>query len=304
MIKSINNVYSLVRPTSEAIALPIVFDSPHSGVIYPTSSNIVAPGKALKTTWDAYVDELWSSAPKAGASLLCARFPRAYIDVNRSLSDIDQGMLSKPWPGPVAPSDACKRGMGLIRRYALPNVQMYAAPLTIEEVEQRIQQYYLPYHDVLKDLTDKAHASFGNLWHVNCHSMKSVGNTMNADCGSARPDLVVSDCDGASSDPMFTEWLATQLRKLGYEVSINSPYHGGYIVRHYGRPAQRRNSVQIEINRRLYMNETTCEKSAGFEKLQQNLETLVFELAEYVKWTEKMRGWLDREKSVGCTYTQ
>ncbi|WP_334187595.1 N-formylglutamate amidohydrolase [Noviherbaspirillum sp.] len=304
MIKLINNVYSILRPTSEGMALPIVFDSPHSGVVYPTSSNIIAPGKALKTTWDAYVDELWSSAPRAGASLLCARFPRAYIDVNRSLLDIDQELLSKPWPGPVTPSDACKRGMGLIRRFALPNVPMYAEPLSIEEVKQRIQQYYLPYHEVLKDLTDKAHASFGNLWHVNCHSMKSVGNAMNSDCGASRPDMVVSDCDGTSSDPMFTDWAATQLRKLGYQVSVNSPYHGGHIVRQYGVPAQRRNSIQIEINRSLYLNETTYEKSDGFETLQQNLEAFVDELSKYVRWTDKMRGWLQREKNVGCTYLQ
>jgi N-formylglutamate deformylase len=286
------------------MALPIVFDSPHSGVIYPTGSDIVAHGKALKTTWDAYVDELWSSAPLAGASLLCARFPRAYVDANRSLLDIDQELLSKPWPGPVSPSDACKRGMGLIRRYALPGVPMYAEPLSIEEVNRRIQQYFLPYHEVLQSLTDKAHAIFGNSWHINCHSMKSVGNAMNANCGAGRPDMVVSDGDGTSSDPMFTEWAATQLRKLGYQVSINSPYHGGHIVRQYGAPVQRRNSIQIEINRRLYLNEATYEKKAGFEKLQQNLQVFVYELSEYVKWTDKMRGWLDREKNVGCTYIQ
>lgn len=285
MIKLINNVYSLLRPTKGVMALPIVFDSPHSGTMYPINSGIVAPADALKSTWDAFVDELWGAAPDAGAALLAARFPRAYIDVNRHPADIDSELLDGPWPAPLEQSNAGKMGMGLIRRFALPNVPMYDGPLPVAEVTQRIRQYYEPYHEVLQSLMDQAHESFGSVWHIDCHSMKSVGNAMNVDAGNARPDMVVSDCDGTSCDPSFTEWVAGQLGKSGYKVSINSPYHGGHIVRQYGAPARGRHSVQIEINRSLYMNETTFEKHEGFEKLQRNLGVFVFELAEYVRWT-------------------
>lgn len=283
MIKLINNVFSLIHSARNTLELPIVFDSPHSGTVYPTNSGIVAPAMALKTTWDAYVDELWAAAPDAGAALLAARFPRAYIDTNRSSDDIDPELLATPWDGQLAPSDACKRGMGLIRRYALPNVPMYAERLPVNEVRERISRYYEPYHTLLSDLLNSAHSAHGTVWHINCHSMKSVGNAMNVDSGSGRPDMVVSDYNGTTCDTGFTEWTAGQLRKFGYSVSINDPYQGGYIVRRYGRPDEGRNSIQIEINRRLYMNEASFEKNEGFEKLKENLDSFVFELAGYVK---------------------
>lgn len=290
MIKLINNVYSLIHPTRKTLDLPIVFDSPHSGTVYPTNTGIVAPGAALKTTWDAYVDELWAAAPEAGAALLAARFPRAYIDANRSPDDIDPEMLATPWEGPLSPSDSCMRGMGLIRRYALPNVPMYAEPVAVSEVRQRISRYYEPYHTVLRSLLDLAHSCYGAAWHVNCHSMKSVGNAMNADSGSGRPDMVVSDYNGTTCDAEFTAWTAGLLRKMGYTVSINDPYQGGYIVRRYGQPDEGRNSIQIEINRRLYMNEASFEKSEGFDRLKENLDSFVFELANYVKRHGQIRG--------------
>lgn len=282
MIKSINNIYSLHKPTASGFRMPVVFDSPHSGVVYPMNSGIVAPSQALKTTWDAYVDELWDTAPRAGASLLAARFPRAYIDPNRSPQDIDPAMLSGPWPEPVSMSAACTRGMGLIRRYALPGVPMYDRLLPVAEVEQRIKCYYLPYHAALKEMLDAAHDGFGSVWHINCHSMKSVGNAMNADRGEERPDIVVSDCNGMSASSRFTEWVAEQFDLLGYRVRINSPYQGGHIVKEYGVPELRRQSVQIEIKRNLYMNEATFEKTEGFMRLKQNLGYFVSRLTEYV----------------------
>ncbi|MFC7518854.1 N-formylglutamate amidohydrolase [Herbaspirillum sp. GCM10030257] len=289
MIKQIDNVFSLLRPSAEISELPLVFDSPHSGTIYPMNSSITAPAYALKTTWDAYVDELWCAAPRAGAALLAARFPRAYLDVNRSPQDIDVEMLDGPWTGEVERSAACMRGMGLIRRYALPAVPMYAAPLPISEVVHRIQRYYEPYHAMLTQLLDQAYEKFGQVWHINCHSMKSVGNAMNEDKGESRPDMVVSDCCGTSADPKFTVWVTHTLERLGYSVKINTPYQGGYIVKQYGQPTLQRNSVQIEINRRIYMNEVTFEKTPGFDRLQRDLESFTTELASYVEEMMKVR---------------
>jgi N-formylglutamate deformylase len=280
MIKSTNHIFSLARPGVSEHYLPIVLDSPHSGTEYPINSGIVAPPAALASTCDAYVDELWSAAAANGAPLLAARFPRAYIDPNRAPNDIDQAMLDAPWPGPLAPSAACLRGMGLIRLNALPGVPMYAGKLSANEVRHRLLHYYEPYHATLAALLDDSYRRFGQVMHINCHSMKSVGNAMNADNGAVRPDIVVSDCLGQSASPELSTWIAALFGKLGYKVAINTPYQGGHIVKHYGAPASGRNSVQIEIKRSLYMDEARLEKHDGFVRLRRDLEIFVQALAD------------------------
>lgn len=282
MIKSSNQVYSITRPGMTETLLPMVVDSPHSGTLYPINNGIVAPADALKTTWDAYVDELWGAAPALGGVLLAARFPRAYIDPNRAPDDIDEAMLAGAWRTPPVPSAACRRGMGLIRLNALPGVPMYDGKLPVAEVAHRLDDYYMQYHNVLETLLDDAVHGFGAVWHINCHSMKSVGNAMNVDNGAARPDIVVSDRSGTSADPRFTAWVAAQFEQLGYRVSINTPYQGGYIVQRYGMPLADRHSVQIEIKRDVYMDEKSCEKHEGFERLQQNLASFLQAMAHYV----------------------
>jgi N-formylglutamate deformylase len=282
MIKSINQIYSILRPSTTEALFPIIVDSPHSGTLYPFNSGIVAPATALKSTWDAYVEELWGGAPELGCPLLSARFPRAYIDPNRAPNDIDAAMLEGTWPAPLEPSDACLRGMGLIRLNALPGVPMYKGKLPTAEVAHRLDHYYKRYHSVLQNLLDEAVEKSGAVWHINCHSMKSVGNAMNVDNGEERPDMVISDRNGTSANPGFTEWVATQFDKLGYRVRINVPYQGGYIVQHYGMPIRNRHSVQIEIKRGIYMNEKRCEKHDGFEKLQRDLARFLQAMKQYV----------------------
>lgn len=282
MIKSSNQVYSITRPGMTEALLPMVVDSPHSGTLYPINSGIVAPADALRTTWDAYVDELWDAAPAVGGVLLAARFPRAYIDPNRAPDDIDEAMLADAWRTPLAPSAACRRGMGLIRLNALPGVPMYDRKLQSAEVAHRLDDYYMQYHNVLETLLDEAVEKFGAVWHIDCHSMKSVGNAMNVDNGAARPDIVVSDRHGTSANPRFTEWVAVQFERLGYHVSINTPYQGGYIVQRYGMPLADRHSVQIEIRRDVYMDEKNCVKHDGFGRLQQDLASFLQALAHYV----------------------
>lgn len=265
------------------ITVPIVFDSPHSGNHFPDDAQVAAPASALSTSWDAYVDELWDIVPKVGGVLVEAGFHRTYIDVNRNRLDIDEELLDSPWPGEVKPTASSKRGMGLIRRYALPEVPMYERKLTVAEIQNRLTRYYDVYHHALKSAVDKCHAQFGHVWHIDCHSMKSVGNAMNVDSGQARPDMVVSDREGTTSSAEFTAWVADQLRAYGYRVNVNDPYKGAEIVRLYGAPEQQRHSVQIELNRSLYMRESTCQKHEGFVKLRESLRAFVLALRGYAQ---------------------
>jgi N-formylglutamate deformylase len=264
----------------ERARLPLVFDSPHSWRQWPADGTPSAASEAAVTTsWDAFVDELWGEAIAGAAPLLAARFHRAYIDANRARDDIDPAMLAAPWPGPVAPGPLSRRGMGLIRRDALPGVPMYRHLLSIEDVGGRLQRCYDPYHARLAGLIEATRARFGLCVHIDCHSMKSRGNAMNEDEGALRPDMVVSDLDGQSADAFLVRWIAAALGELGYRVQINKPYRGGELLRRHGRPALGRHSVQIELNRALYMDEARFVRHAGAARLVRDLSRFVRQLA-------------------------
>ena len=273
---------------ASASARPLVFDSPHSGRLFPADFRTVAPLDAIMTSWDGFVDELYRDVPAAGGALLAALFPRAYIDANRARDDIDQAMLDAPWPGGLRPSHKTAKGMGLIRRQALPGVPLYDRPLDVVEVQQRIERYYDPYHAALKRTLDDLYRRFACVYHVDCHSMKSVGNTMNDDPGSPRPDFVVSDRDHTTAAVGFTRFAADALADLGYHVSVNAPYKGADLIGAYADPGRHRHAIQIEINRALYMNEATFEKHDGFGRLQANLGRFVERLAAWIRRREML----------------
>ena len=227
MYKQINNVFACYQPSSPGAAVPVVIEVPHSGMLYPINSGIVAPASTLNATCDMYVDDLWYSAPAMGASMLAARFPRGYIDTDRSAEDIDETMLTGAWPALTRLSAAGSRGIGLIRKFAAPGGRMYEAPLTVSEVQHRLQYYYLVYHDRLRDLIADAHAMRRAAWHINCHSMGAVGPALDGDAGRPRPDAVVSDLHGPTANPEFTQWCVDQFQDLGFLVRKNQSPDGG-----------------------------------------------------------------------------
>jgi N-formylglutamate deformylase len=258
-----------------APAIPVVVDSPHSGMEWPDDFRPAAPPEAILTTWDAFVDELWAGAPAAGATLISARFPRAYLDVNRAADDLDPDMLEGEWPSPVRPTDYTRRGMGLIRRDALPGVPMYDRRLRPEEVRVRLERCYHPYRAALAAVIDRLHAAHGVVVHVNAHSMKSRANAMNVDHGALRPDVVVSDRHGTTADAAVTEWAAEWFRAHGFVALVNTPYQGGDLVAALGSPAGGRHSIQVELNRALYMDEARFTRATAFDTIQRTLELFV-----------------------------
>ena len=261
-----SGVFEVKAP--RAPAAPVVFDSPHSGFIFPPDFHPTATRAQIQTTWDAYVDELCEGVTVAGAALVTAKFPRAYIDANRAANDIDPEVLASPWPGATELSEHSRRGMGLIRRFALPAVPMYDRRLTVREVTHRIDGYYTPYRRALQATIESAWQEHGAVWHFNCHSMKSRGNAMNRDSGSSRPDIVIGDRKGTTATPELSRWTADYFSDRGFAVRINEPYMGADIVRAHGEPARRRYSIQIEINRALYLDERTCERGPGFARVR------------------------------------
>ncbi len=264
-------------------AVPLVFDSPHSGESYPADFDHAPPRAEVRRAEDTHVARLYACVPRHGATLVEALFPRAYIDPNRGLADIDLELIDGVWPGPVAVSRKTTQGIGLVWRVARDGAPMYARKLAVGEVRERIDDYYLPYHAALAADLDAAHRAFGAVWHVNCHSMPAVGDANADDPGRARADFVLGDRDGTTCAPAFTRAVADILSGMGYDVAINDPYKGVEIVRRHGRPAEHRHSLQIEINRRLYMDESTLAPNAGYSTLERNLDRLVAGIAAFVR---------------------
>jgi len=266
----------LVRDDPLGERVPLVLDSPHSGMIYPRDFRFVCPLPVLRQAEDTHVDELFSAAPEAGATLISALFPRSYIDVNRPVDDIEPELLAGKWPEPLNPSDKSAAGMGLIRRLCRPGMPMYDGRLTVAQVAERIDHYYRPYHEQLSSVIDRLYVRFGTVYHLNCHSMPTFGRDP-----SKRADFILGDRDGTTCDPDFTRYVAETLTGLGYRVKLNDPYKGVELVRRYSNPARGLHSLQLEIHRGLYMNEETLEKNDGFDRLQAHLTLLIHRLAAY-----------------------
>ncbi len=272
--------FTLLTPTSDS-RIPLVFDSPHSGNHFP--SDFVSPVEKtqLMTGWDAFIEDLWSNVVSQGGYLLHAHFSRMYIDPNRAPDDIDPSVVATPW-AKCKPTKYSQRGMGLIRQFALPGVAMYPQPLSIAQVQSRLNNWYFPYHDQLNNTLNELHDSFGGVWHVDCHSMKSVGNQMNIDAGAPRPDIILGDNDGSTASDEFVSVVHDTFVSLGYSVVRNEPYKGGFVVNNYADVASNRHSMQIEINRSLYMNEAAFERSDNFDKFKADLATVSQAIANYV----------------------
>jgi N-formylglutamate deformylase len=274
---------AFVRHDPAGARVALVLDSPHSGETYPPDFRHAPPRAIVRRAEDTHVARLWRGAPALGATLLEASFPRAYIDANRGLADIDPGLLADTWPEPLAPTRKTQQGIGLVWRVARTGMPMYDHRLTSAEIRARIDRFWRPYHKELDKLLDARHREFGAVWHIDCHSMPAIGDALADDPGCLRADLVLGDRDGTTCEPAFTQLVAATVRKLGYGVALNDPYKGVEIVRRHGRPAENRHSLQIEIKRSLYMDEETLEPNAGYAQLEADLARLTGVLVDYVR---------------------
>jgi N-formylglutamate amidohydrolase len=243
----------------------------------------------LRDGEDSFVDELYLPVVDHGVPLLAARCPRTFLDVNRNRGDIDLELIEGGvWPHPYAPSGKAAFGKALVWRTLDDGRPIYNRRLRVEEIVQRIERFHAPYHGALVELLDAAHAQHGRVYHLNCHSMNAVAGRMGEGGeGMARADFVLGDRDGTTCSPEFTEFVRSALEALGYVVAVNDPYKGVELVRAYSSPARGRHSLQVEINKRLYMNEAERARHAGFAPLQQNLMHLLEAIRDYI--TREMR---------------
>jgi N-formylglutamate amidohydrolase len=253
---------------------PAVFNSPHGGRIYPSEFLVASRLElsALRRSEDSFVDELFSGVVKHGHPLMRAHFPRCYVDVNREPYELDPRMFEGRLPSFAnTRSMRVAGGLGTVARVVGDAQEIYGQRLSVDEALRRIEALYKPYHRALRRLITRVHRDLGAAILIDCHSMPS---TTAAKEERPRADVVLGDRYGTSCAPVVSEMIETTLRGFGYSVSRNKPYAGGFITEHYGNPAAGLHSLQLELNRALYMDERRYERSASFAQLKHNLEIL------------------------------
>lgn len=269
--------FEIVEPA--AWRAPIIFNSPHSGSVYPqdflSASRIDLA--TLRRSEDSFMDELIAGLSARGFPVVRVHFPRSYVDVNREPYELDPRMFAGRLPSFAnTRSMRVAGGLGTIPRVVGDGQEIYRERLSVEDALRRIEALYKPYHRALRRLINKVHQAFGTVVMVDCHSMPSVGVSRDE---PRRPDIVIGDRYGTSCAPLLPERVEETMSQLGYSVGRNKPYAGGFITEHYGNPASGLHAIQLELNRAIYMDERRREKSPRFAQVAADFATLADALA-------------------------
>lgn len=255
--------FRLDRPARQTV--PFVFASPHSGRRYPQSllDKTRLDATTLRRSEDAFVDELFAGAVALGAPLLAAQFPRAFLDVNRGIAELDPAMFDRTLDVRVdAPTPRVAAGLGVIPRIVRDGAEIYRTKLSREEARTRLDQLYKPYHQALAGLMEETRAHFGVAVLIDCHSMPSALSV---------PDMVLGDRYGASAAPVLSNRAEAAFTRARFSVTRNTPYAGGHTTVQYGRVTSGFHALQIEINRALYLDEDQIAKKASFADVKARL---------------------------------
>lgn len=269
---------------------PVVFDIPRSGAEFPRNFRTAASLADLQRSCSSYVEELYADVPDAGATWLYACFPNVFIDANRHELDIDPEALDGPWPEPLRPSDKTKAGIGLIPMVCAGTVRLYPDRLPVAEVQSRLDDYYWPYHNELGRLLRSFRAAHGLALHMSCHSMPAYPAAGGPDAGTRRSDFDLGDRHGTTCGPEVIELVESVLRGFGYQVTRNRHFIGAEAVRKHGDPANGIHSLQIEMNRSLYMDEAARTRAPGLGQVRAHLTELARRLADYAATAQGRRG--------------
>src|SRR5690348_293555 len=259
---------------------PVLFNSPHSGSIYPREFLTVSrlDIAALRRSEDSFVDALISGVVGQGFPLMRAHFPRCFVDVNREPYELDPRMFEGRLPSFAnTRSMRVAGGLGTVARVVGDAQEIYRQRIPVDDAIRRIEGLYKPYHRALRRLFTRVHRDFGAAILIDCHSMPSSAGAKDE---RPRADVVLGDRYGTSCVAAVAETIEATLRAQGYSVSRNKPYAGGFITEHYGNPAVGLHAIQLEINRALYMDERRYEKSAAFAAVAADLEALAERLTE------------------------
>jgi N-formylglutamate amidohydrolase len=254
--------FTVFEPAEEET--PLIVEIPHAGlgVDGPTLARLAAPARAIGRDADLYVDDLYVDAPSVGATVITSHVSRYVCDLNRSERDVDAESVEG------APTHA-RATRGIIWRLTSEGARVLDAPLSRAELERRLDAYYRPYHRAVAEVLERKRARFGFAILLAAHSMPSVGRAGHGDPQAVRADVVPGTRGRTSAATRFIDCVDAHARKAGLSVAHDDPYQGGYTTQHYGRPDLHVHVVQVELARRLYMDEGTLSKNAGFERMRE-----------------------------------
>lgn len=281
-----SRAYFLDRP--EPCSSAVVFASPHSSRAYPEwfLRRTILNERSIRSSEDAFVDQLFDVAPSLGAPLLCAGVPRAYVDYNRSAEELDPALIAGVRA--VGNNPRVASGLGVIPRVVANGRAIYHGKLRLDEAETRIETYWRPYHKMLQELLDDAHRQFGEAILIDCHSMPREALDALRPRGGQRPQIVLGDRFGASASNEVVDEVEAAFASAGLVVSRNAPFAGAHVTQHYGRPARQQHALQIEIDRSLYMDEATIEPSQDFEAFRAMLREVIAEIVSIGRPTQRL----------------
>lgn len=276
MQRTETEAYVLTRPASRIS--PLIFASPHSGCDYSADflRQAALDRRSIRSSEDAFVDRLFGMAPKAGAPLLAARAPRAFVDLNRAADELDPAVIEGIARAPHNPR--ISSGLGVIPRVVAGGRAIYRGKLTLAEAEDRIRRFWHPYHQALARLVEETRAAFGQAILIDCHSMPHEAIEAHTRPGQLRPEVVLGDRYGATAGREVMDRVEAAFAGAGLRVGRNSPFAGAYVAQAYGRPSRGVHVVQVEIDRALYMDEVRIEPLAGFGAFRDLVSGVVAEL--------------------------
>jgi len=257
----------------------VVISSPHSGRAYPAEflKASVLDERTIRTSEDAFVDQLLEGVDDLGVPLLAALAPRAFVDLNRASDELDPALIEGARPGGHNPR--VSSGLGVIPRVVAGGRAIYRDKIALAEAEARIATYWRPYHDCLDQLVAGAMARFGEAILVDFHSMPHEAMDSIATAGARRPDIVLGDRFGAAASGAIVDRIEAAFEAQGLRVLRNAPFAGAYITQAYGRPSSGRHAIQIEMDRALYMNEREIRPNGNFMGFRRLLAEVLAEIA-------------------------
>lgn len=258
----------------------IVVDVSRSGREYPELFRSMVPFTTLHDNVSMYVDEIWAATPDVGGTMLYAMFPNFWIDVNRHELDVDASLIEGDWPVPFEPTRS-KTGLGLIKSKSRHGESVHERKLTVQELKDRLDEYYHPYHRELKRILEEKKSIFGTVYHLSCHCMSATGAATHADAGKARADFCLSNRNGETCSDELISSVKSLIERNGFSCTINDPYLGGEIIRRNGNPINGVESLQVEINKKKFMNVETFKKNEGFNEIQETATKILKFLTDY-----------------------
>lgn len=260
----------LVHPPRADV--PVLLSVPHAGRDYPDWLLAMCTGghAALHPLEDPLVDELAGPAVRAGIGAVIARAPRAAVDCNRAEDEIDPTVVAT---GPLARlSPRARGGLGIVPGRTASHGPLWRRPIRFEELEDRLEQAHRPFHCAVSEELGRLVERFGCALLIDCHSMPPLPE--------GAPAIVFGDRYGRTAAPWVTAKAVEIAASAGYRVGVNEPFAGGYVIERHGAPGLAVHALQIEFDRRCYLQDGRNEPGPGFDRAAELIGQIAFRVGE------------------------